>query len=96
VNDYDRKCNMDDIIAENLALGGRVIRKRDKKMRGTGVEPVSLAAPDPKSGTPAGSITRAEGEGVTERHTAPSNASPTTTESTTCAESRRLSLGAGQ
>jgi hypothetical protein len=52
-------------------------------MRGTGVEPVSLAAPDPKSGTPLANDTPSEGNPATDRHPAPSIATRTTTESTT-------------
>lgn len=57
-------------------------------MRKTGLEPVSLAAPDPKSHPLAGSPPVSECASATSRHLAPPNATQTTTNSTTCGFSK--------
>lgn len=76
---YDMACAVD-----QQAIGWRLAKSLLHQCEGRDLNSdAAFAAPDPKSGTLPGNVTRAQGTGVTERHRATPNDTPTTTESTT-------------
>lgn len=83
MTNYDRLYDMEHGGRFNPAPTVRGISLLVKRMRGTGVEPASPKAPDPKSDATGASTPVTEGASATQRHQSPPKTSQTTTDSTT-------------
>ena len=84
---YDQYYDTSDITLDERSMSTFSTSLIVKVMRGTGVEPVSLSAPDPKSHPTPGIAVSTEGASATSRYQTLPGATATTTKSTTCADS---------